>query len=598
MSTEISYTYTNSTNYTFNSSEISISSGVSLLYLQDKTTQTYIEAFGSSATLVFDDTFTELSSGIVQQIDKRPSNATFYASFATNENANWCNGLSTGILYNGAVISSSELDCTGGSNKYCEYDAENNADFAQTGCVRILYKPNYSGTPSANRFIFSINKGDGTLNNVLQISHLNTGNILLSIYNDVGSSIMNINLGGWSPVADTEYEFEINYDLTAGATRLFVDGSQFGATQAGTGTRASSNINKIYLGTGHDATATADCSYGSILIFSVDQHTTNYTPDWSNIYETIYRTDTIELTQFSYSGAGSIQEYTTFTNTLSNVKFTLNNQYWDGSSWSTSANTWAQANLSSDINTNLSTFSPSSTLDVKVITNNSSSLGYIDNLQIEYTGQKYSTNDPTITTITTFRTDGLVSFTETSTYSTNTAIKHILTMDSTDYYYSGSSWAISDGTYAQSNLSSDINSNSTSLIDDNLGKVIAIKTFLHADVDTETPQLNQTDVIFELVGVPPTMTYHTYYGVLKQLDNTNLEGKTIQVRTDYLSNSNVLITDDYITATVRSDGYWEIDVYYEDVKPSRLYWYLDNKKYITNFTTATNQFSELRRYRG
>ena len=85
---------------------------------------------------------------------------------------------------------------------------------------------------------------------------------------------------------------------------------------------------------------------------------------------------------------------------------------------------------------------------------------------------------------------------------------------------------------------------------------------------------------------------------IKKLDNTNLEDKTISVRQDYLSNSNVLITDDYITTTVRSDGYWEIELYYEDEQPDRLYWYIDDKKYITNFSTTTNKFSELRRLRG
>ena len=37
----------------------------------------------------------------------------------------------------------------------------------------------------------------------------------------------------FSPIADTEYEIEINWDITTGATMVFVDGVQLGKVKNG-----------------------------------------------------------------------------------------------------------------------------------------------------------------------------------------------------------------------------------------------------------------------------------------------------------------------------------------------------------------------------
>jgi hypothetical protein len=78
-----------------------------------------------------------------------------------------------------------------------------------------------------------------------------------------------------------QYEFELNWDITAGASRLFVNGKQFGATITATGVRNSS-IGLLRVGGGYDSTSPLASNFGieKLIIFNTVQNTADYTPGY------------------------------------------------------------------------------------------------------------------------------------------------------------------------------------------------------------------------------------------------------------------------------------------------------------------------------
>jgi len=212
-------------------------------------------------------------------------NATFYAGYAEDVNGDWGDGTLTGTGTGSPVITDGELDLSAASVQHVDYPGTGNISTAtQTGCVRFIYTPDYSGTPSGTRLLFLCCKADSDWDNEISIEHLVTsGNVNVRVRDSVGGFIFYTQMiTGWSPTAGTPYEFELNWDLTSGATRLFVDGVQQGPTDTHTGTRDSS-VDLIRLGSDVNGTEASDCFYDRILIFDTVQHTSGYTPDWSGI---------------------------------------------------------------------------------------------------------------------------------------------------------------------------------------------------------------------------------------------------------------------------------------------------------------------------
>lgn len=318
----------------------------------------------------------DLTTGVFSLNDviaeyKATNNGTCATKFDSKDLA-WGLGSVVGTLDGGATVASNELDTSGFAGKSWYIDAEDNADSAQIGCIRFLVTPQYTGSPASNNFIFSENMNNGSLNNMIQIVHLTTGSVLLSIYDSAGSSIINGTLVSWSPTSGTEYEIELNYDITTGATRLFIDGTQAGSTQVATGTRTEADINRVALGTGSGGTEDNNNTYSGLVIFSTVQHTTDYTPtDWSEVPTTIYPcTDPTVTFDDSIRGEGVL----TFTETAikagsDEIKYTLSKdgqEYYYNGGWVTSDGTYSQANTATEINTNLPFPSEDATTVIKM----------------------------------------------------------------------------------------------------------------------------------------------------------------------------------------------------------------------------------------
>src|SRR3990167_888374 len=208
--------------------------------------------FTTPGDFTYDTTKVEITGGKAKLLDLTPSNATCGATFTSNINLNnWSAGTVTGTATGGATVSSGKLNLIFDDVRYVSYDADLNADSQQTGCIRFKLTPNYSGTPSTQKTFFGISQAFSNLNNLIQLNQLiTTGNLAVAFYDSTGVAMSSADLGNWSPTSGTEYEFELNYDFTSGATRLFIDGTQKGSTITSTGTRSSS-IADLRIGTNY-----------------------------------------------------------------------------------------------------------------------------------------------------------------------------------------------------------------------------------------------------------------------------------------------------------------------------------------------------------
>jgi len=318
----------------------------------------------------------EVAGGDAALEEGLPDNGTFVANYTVDEDANYSTGSATGTLAAGASVSGGELVLT--ANGYCDYDADGNADSQQTGCIRWQYIPGYSGSPASDRGLLVICEAAGNATNAIRIKNESSGHISLWMYGSSGI-YGPTNLGAWSPTASTRYEFEFNYDLTSGATRLFIDGVQLGSTVTATGTR-SANIGLFRIGNDRDGVLTSQGHFDNVVVYSTVQHTSNYTAaDASSFYsvtDDLYL-DTKDAVQVA---PALITEWLTTTissttpaNTDARVLFSTdgraNWKTWGGSSWDApaSATTRTDATAVADAQTNFPSLAlGAGTLDVRL----------------------------------------------------------------------------------------------------------------------------------------------------------------------------------------------------------------------------------------
>lgn len=324
----------------------------------------------------------EVSGGQAQLKEGLPTNGTFLARYTTDINATFSTGTGTGTAQGTATVSGGRLVLTNSDASAADYTAVGNADSAQTGTIRFNYIPNYSGTPSATRGMFVITKAASDSTNAIILLHMaSTGNIVLLIHDEADSPIINgVSLGTWSPTSGVSYEIELNYNVTAGATRLFINGTQQGLTQTGTGTRSAANIGLLRIGNDQELSRTSNFSIDNFMVFTTVKHTTNYTaPAQEAFYQT---TDNLYVdTEAGSDIAPSVvldwltSTFTSSipTNTDARVLFSTDGRStwktWNGSAWAApnSATTRTDATTLANAATNFSALPVGSgTLDARV----------------------------------------------------------------------------------------------------------------------------------------------------------------------------------------------------------------------------------------
>lgn len=241
-----------------------------------------------------------IGNGIIGSIP--PFSMTFHANYNTVIDGSLGDGDLTGTAGGSPTptINDGLLDLTGGTANYISYDADLNADSQQTGTIRLLWIPNYTGNPSTNTTLFNISEANSDLTNSIKILHLTTGVLRLLIYSSTNSVILS-HIVAWTGQAGQEYELELNYDLTSGATRLFVDGTILGVVQTATGTR-SSTIGLLRVGSDESGVQTSDFKVNNITIYNSVQHTSNYTPTSPE-----FEPDMLALSFFGNNRTGFIQ---------------------------------------------------------------------------------------------------------------------------------------------------------------------------------------------------------------------------------------------------------------------------------------------------
>ena len=396
------FTYTTEGNYTLSDAgKLIITTGDAKLKIQAGEADDY--TFATPANYTYDSAKIEVTGGNAELLDQRPAGATFFANYASDEDGIWGDGTLTGTLNGGATVSGGNLDVTGGATgKNDEFDADANADSQQTGCIRFGLIPDYSGSPASFQTFFVIAKQSGSGVNAIYVFHQTDGNVIVYIVDSTGTNIISSPAGSWSPTSGTEYEFELNYDITSGATRLFIDGTQLGSTFTSTGTR-DAQIALLRIGNTWTNGSATRFKIAYFVVFSAVQHTTNYTPDGeSGLPATIYRTDdptivnnsglvfTVPLDSFietaTVPGGSDIQHHVSSDNGVTW-------KYWTGAAWAVTDDTFTQSNTDAEINTNIATLAASGTFKFRSLLNSDGTTQpQLDRIQVSGPAT-YSTTD-------------------------------------------------------------------------------------------------------------------------------------------------------------------------------------------------------------
>ena len=545
----------------FNLTNTQISGNAAKLALVPNPLQNFSNSFTDDTGFTYDNTKAEFSGGLIRQKDLRPAGSSFHANYNLGFNANWGTGGLT-ATNNGGALNAGKLELLGGiSTKYVDYDASGgNADSLQVGCVRIRVVPNYTGTPATNNFFFRICQASGSGNNVVGIHHTTAGFLAIRIFNNAGGTIISANAGAWSPIAGQEYELELNWDITTGATRLFVDGVLSGATFTQTGTRSGA-VGLLRIGESHiPPTGEANFSVNNFLIFPTVQHTGAYTPSAFEA-DYIYAGSKVDGPTFIYSGVGTLISLDDGEVTeIGTPRYILTGKFWNGSSWATSNGSYAEANTFATAISNFAALDieGETNLSWSVVFPDSNNQSSADEISIEFTGQKYPLTghlEPT-NPIEVF---SFVSYSQTATEGPNSSIRVALKIDGTLKYWNGLAWVISNGTAAQANTAAEINANLSSL-DLGANATVFIRWILSTSEITETAELDAATIGFNFGGVSTSLNTCIIYGYLRDITNNPIAGATIsfqlnQKSSEYGEANKNLLSTKVVSTPTDSNGY-------------------------------------------
>jgi hypothetical protein len=226
-----------------------------------------------------------------------------------------------------------------------------NANFGAIGTIRWKFRPDYSGNPAGRQELMVTSAAVSNNNNLILFRH-DTDGVFKILISGSSASIATTNIGAWSPTADTDYEIELNFDLTNGASRLFIDGEQLGSTI--TTIKTVGTRGQLKFGVDAAGSGLINGSVRDIEIFSTVQHTANFTEEIPRLVA-IYDTDNptiIVSSGFSATELASITETATKSGS-DEVKYTFNynsNDYYvSGGVLASSDGTYSQANTAAEI---------------------------------------------------------------------------------------------------------------------------------------------------------------------------------------------------------------------------------------------------------
>lgn len=532
---------------------------------QQATSHTFTEAFSSATGFTYDSAKAEFTGGQVRQKDIYPGE-TFFADFSANQNASYGNGSLTGTLTGAATWSSGKVNFAGGAtaNKL-DFSAVSNAQATQTGAIRLRVTPNYSGTPSGNQPLVGIFK-DGALQNHIAVWHTASGDIQLFLRDSAATSIITYVAGTWSPVAGTEYEFELNWDVTVGATRIFIDGVQKGTTQTNTFTRTT-DVDVMRFGTNYNNTITgANFKINDVSIFNTVQHTANYTPTTHTA--TRYVSSNVELPTFTYSYLNYLSSLSNITTSESGVPhygIRINGgavQFWAGS-WATSDQTYAQGNTAAELIANIGSLTLTNVSSIKIVIMfpDTNTQAAVSNFTIDYGATEYYSTGYAVTS-TSFTAQSITTLSAVETDNSQT-IRYAWRVNGGDKYWNGSAWVTSNLTTAQGSTLAQMAANSSSLL--SVNSTINLVVILGTTSGIVSPLVDSATATYSFGAIEPDEPLTCLiYGYLSDLSNSPISGATVSVRlsedsAEYREAGNHVLSNTASTTT-DANGYWVLSL--------------------------------------
>lgn len=547
------YNYSSGTGFLYDASKIGFD-GTSAHLLLNNNPGAFSQNYASSAGFTYNSANTEFAGGVMRQINQSPAGLAAYAAWDASLNVNYgIDGLGV-TAFNGAAIAGSVLNLTGSTTKYVQLPST--YVMGNQGTIAFIYKPNYTGNPSANQIMY----GNIGPNNYFALLHSQSvGHLQLTVTNSTGTAIINaFNFGTWAPVSGTNYTIVLQFDIVNGATKLFINGSQFGGTIATTGSRTASV--SAYVGSdGTPADGNANFSISAFALYTTVVGPSSITP----LPDFNFNADTISLPIFTYSGVGSILAWLTTAITDTNgPQYTVNGLYWNGSAWVSSNLTFSQSNAAGTISANIATLPLSSTVAIKVYTTNNANIQMSAALfTLNYTGQIYPTSNPYIAPNIPLSLDQISVFTDVFTASGMDGVQFYLLIGSVKYWWNSSAWVVSDGSFAQSNVAMDIQTNAGSL-PVGLGAFVTPYALLHSNNGSTTPSLTSLTLTYDYFGQKPTgPNVCEIFGYIIDEQDLPVPGATVSVtnNTTFI-NQGLVVAQGVRSAITNALGYFSINL--------------------------------------
>lgn len=601
MASTKNYDFTNPSEYTFNNNLIQVANGKANLIIQNQNTN-YEQTFDNDTGFTYDNTKAEFVAGAVQKKDVTPANSLIYNDYNTKD-ARWSNGSSIGTLIGAASVSGGNLILPTGSNNYIEYNAASNMPVGNTGTVRLRYRPQYSGSPGINQYIFASSQGNNNIANLVRFLQIGT-NIRWDLFDSAGLVIKTVQTGNiFNPIAGVLYELELNFDTTTGQYRLFIDGININGLQ--TSAPKTRNQTAGIIRFGKDYTSSANNVVSSevedFIFFDSVQHTANYTPDW-NIPLSRYLESQVDLPAFNYTGGiGTFltaQSLSTVQTGLPGYQIKIGTGsflYWDGLAWAASDGTYSQSTDLVTFNTNISALDVNgeSSVIVRIVFASDNNQATVDNLIFEVNQDiLYPITNPTIETNDAISANELLSFIDIKIVGGSDQIRYILSKGSVWYYWNGLAWVVSDESFAQSSTQSDINANITSFFaSDNA--LVKIRAFLSSNDGTTTPELDNIQIVF---SEQPTFTESTITGNIYDIGITAPDIQITVRPGNYLFGNLSIITNASIDVTYDNvSGNFTAVIKVENIEPDELIWSFGEREVRTKYTAGAVNFGALAR---
>jgi len=525
MSIVTTFPFDNASNYTLNNAQVA--GGVGKLGLVDNPGQLFEEDFADDTGFTFNNSLAEFVGGQVQQSDQTPADSVLAALYSSNRDANWNkDGSLTAALRGSPSVSGGKLVCTG--DQGVSYSI---STIIPQGAAKFKYQPNFSGAPPSNINIFSMLGSVG--GERLLLSQSPSGdNFRVFLTNDAGGVLLNASQIGPNSInlqSDTEYEIELNWDNSTGVIRLFLNGALHGSLSPGAW--AFSGSATVHMGAIATPYARAEASFDDFVIFDSVQHTSAYTAGYG-LPAFIYSNSTVELPAFSYTGLGTIQAVESSTITEAGApRYIVAGFYWDGSEWTASDGTYAQANDSATVIANLTELNVTGAenVPVSIVFPDTNAQSSVDLVSVTLTGQKFATEGSLLTN-SGFVAQEINSFSATEAIKpTGTDIFYIANVNTQDKYWDGSAWVDSDGTSSQANNLSDFQTNITTLLKEN--STVKLKVILKTTDQQLTSEIDLLSVDYDFGALaPPQPTQARVYGFLKDTENKPVANAKVTVQ--------------------------------------------------------------------